>query len=189
VMATAGASEVPPGSVTTRISGRTSASAPRPSTSGQCRFLSVSTPPDARSRARCANRSAIATSGRFGTTPAYASERCRGPGRAHTLIDVASADDRVPPAVVDALLGTAVALGIALVIAAAQGGGRPPDLGAYLFAAGFGALMLLRRRAPRAVLVLTTLGLFAYYVFDYPPIGVALPVVTALFSAADAGRT
>lgn len=90
---------------------------------------------------------------------------------------------------VDALLGTAVALGIALVIAAAQGGGRPPDLGAYLFAAGFGALMLLRRRAPRAVLVLTTLGLFAYYVFDYPPIGVALPVVTALFSAADAGRT
>lgn len=49
--------------------------------------------------------------------------------------------------------------------------------------------MLLRRRAPRAVLVLTTLGLFAYYPFDYPPIGVALPVVTALFSAADAGRT
>jgi signal transduction histidine kinase len=102
---------------------------------------------------------------------------------------VTSEDERVPPAVVDALLGTAVALGIALVIAAARGGARPPDLGAYLFAAGFGALMLLRRRTPRTVLVLTTLGLFAYYVFDYPPIGVALPVVTALFSAADAGRT
>jgi signal transduction histidine kinase len=111
---------------------------------------------------------------------------------------VTSADERVPPVVVDALLGTAVALAIALVIAAAQtgnrpladlGGNQPPDLGAYLFAAGFGALMLLRRRTPRTVLVLTTLGLFAYYIFDYPPIGVALPVVTALFSASDAGRT
>jgi hypothetical protein len=102
---------------------------------------------------------------------------------------VTSADERVPPVVVDALFGTAVALGIALVIAAAQGGARPPDLGAYVFAAGFGALMLLRRRTPRVVLVLTTLGLFAYYTFEYPPIGVALPVVTALFSAADAGRT
>jgi signal transduction histidine kinase len=105
----------------------------------------------------------------------------------HTLGAVTSADERVPPVVVDALLGTAVALGIALVIAA-RGGAQPPDLGAYLFAGGFGALMLLRRRTPRTVLVVTTLGLFAYYVFEYPPIGVALPVVTALFSAADVGR-
>jgi signal transduction histidine kinase len=107
----------------------------------------------------------------------------------HTLSAVTTADQRVPPVVVDALLGTAVALAIALIIAAAYGGDRPPDLVAYLFAGGFGALMLLRRRTPRAVLVLTTLGLFAYYAFEYPPIGVALPVVTALFSAADAGRT
>jgi signal transduction histidine kinase len=105
----------------------------------------------------------------------------------HTLGAVTSADERVPPVVVDALLGTAVALGIALVIAA-RGGAKPPDFGAYLFAGGFGALMLLRRRTPRTVLVVTTLGLFAYYVFEYPPIGVALPVVTALFSAADVGR-
>ena len=79
----------------------------------------------------------------------------------------ARGDDRVPPVVVDALLGTAVALAIALIIAAAQGGNRPlaalggnqpPDLGAYLFAAGFGALMLLRRRTPRALLVLTDAG-------------------------------
>ena len=100
-----------------------------------------------------------------------------------------SADERVPPVVLDALLGTAVALAIALIIAVAQGGSRPPDLVAYLFAAGFGALMLLRRRTPRVVLVLTTLGLFAYYTFEYPPIGIALPVITALFCAADAGRT
>ncbi len=128
-------------------------------------------------------------SGRPGATPGYASERMPDRSAGPTLHVVTSADERVPPVVVDALLGTAVALGIALVIVARQGGAGPPDPGAYLFAAGFGALMLLRRRTPRTVLVLTTLGLFAYYVFDYPPIGVALPVVTALFSAADAGRT
>jgi signal transduction histidine kinase len=128
-------------------------------------------------------------SGRSGATPGYASERMPDRSTGPTLHVVTSADERVPPVVVDALLGAAVALGIALVIVARQGGAGPPDPGAYLFAAGFGALMLLRRRTPRTVLVLTTLGLFAYYVFDYPPIGVALPVVTALFSAADAGRT
>jgi signal transduction histidine kinase len=129
------------------------------------------------------------SSGRSGATPGYASERLPDRSAGPTLNVVTSAGERVPPVVVDALLGTAVALGIALVIAAAWGGARPPDLGAYLFAAGFGALVLLRRHAPRTVLVLTTLGLFAYYVFDYPPIGVALPVVAALFSAADVGRT
>lgn len=97
-------------------------------------------------------------------------------------------DERVPAVVVDALLGTAVALAIALIIAADQAGGRSsPEPAAYLFAVGFGALMLLRRRAPRTVLVLTVLGLFAYYALDHPPIGVAVPVVTALFAAADAG--
>jgi signal transduction histidine kinase len=126
--------------------------------------------------------------GRFPTTVGYVQERMPILAAGHSLSAVTSADERVPPVVVDALLGTAVALAIALIIAAAQGGHRPPDLVAYLFAGGFGALMLLRRRTPRTVLVLTTLGLFAYYTFEYPPIGVALPVVTALFSAADAGR-
>jgi signal transduction histidine kinase len=127
--------------------------------------------------------------GRFPTTMGYVQERMPGVAVGPTLSAVTSADERVPPLVVDALLGTAVALAIALIIAVGQGGSRPPDLVAYLFAGGFGALMLLRRRTPRTVLVLTTLGLFAYYTFEYPPIGVALPVVTALFSAADAGRT
>jgi signal transduction histidine kinase len=102
---------------------------------------------------------------------------------------MSAADDRVPPLVVDALLGTAVALAIALIIAADQGGGRSPDVIAYLFAVGFGALMLVRRRVPRTVLVLTVLGVFAYYALEYPPIGLALPVTTALFSAAEAGLT
>ncbi|GGA54692.1 two-component sensor histidine kinase [Pseudoclavibacter endophyticus] len=91
------------------------------------------------------------------------------------------------PWVIDALLGTAVALALALLVATGSGGAKPPDVIAYLFAAGFGALMLLRRRTPRTVLVLSVLGMFAYYTLDYPPIGVAVPVLPALFSAAEAG--
>lgn len=94
-----------------------------------------------------------------------------------------------PPWAIDALLGVAVALALALIIATSEGGVRPPDVIAYLFAAGFGALMLLRRRMPRTVLVLSVLGMFAYYTLDYPPIGVAIPVVAALFSASEAGLT
>ncbi|MGJ3509045.1 histidine kinase [Enemella sp. A6] len=94
-----------------------------------------------------------------------------------------------PPWVIDALLGTAVALTLALIIATSEGGVRPADAVAYLFAAAFGALMLLRRRMPRALLVLSVLGVFAYYALDYPPIGVAIPVLAALFSAAEAGFT
>ena len=95
--------------------------------------------------------------------------------------------EHASPRVLDALLGMAVALALALIIATGDGGSRPPDAIAYLFAAGFGALMLLRRRMPRSVLVLSVLGVFAYYTLDYPPIGVAIPVLAALFSAAQAG--
>ena len=50
-----------------------------------------------------------------------------------------------PPAwVLDLLLGIAVALVIALVISAEYGGQQGPDLLAYLFACGFGVLMLAR---------------------------------------------
>ncbi|KAA9393251.1 sensor histidine kinase [Kocuria coralli] len=85
----------------------------------------------------------------------------------------------------DALLGAAVTLALALIIATS--GSRPADALAYLFAVGFGLLILLRRRMPRTVLVLSVLGMFAYYTLDYPPIGVAVPVVAALFSASEAG--
>lgn len=95
--------------------------------------------------------------------------------------------DQASPWIVDALLGTAVALAIAIIISAEQGGERQPDAVAYVFAAGFGALMLSRRVTPRAVLVVTVLAMFVYYALGYPPIGVAAPVVAALFAAADAG--
>ena len=95
--------------------------------------------------------------------------------------------EQAPPWVVDALLGIAVSLAIAIIVAAGRGGERPADAIAYLFAAGFGGLMLLRRTMPRSVLMLSVLGMFAYYTLAYPPIGVAVPVVAALFSVAEAG--
>ncbi|MGY1644417.1 sensor histidine kinase [Geodermatophilus sp. SYSU D00703] len=87
----------------------------------------------------------------------------------------------------DLLLATAQTLTVALVIAAdLEGTGRATP-GAYLFAVGFGALALGGRRAPRLVLALTVLGVFAYYALGFPPIGIALPAVAALYRAADVG--
>lgn len=49
--------------------------------------------------------------------------------------------------------------------------------------------MLVRRHVPRLVLGLTVFGIFVYYALEFPPIGIALPAVAALYSAAEAGRT
>ncbi|MEE1617721.1 sensor histidine kinase [Brachybacterium sp. J153] len=95
---------------------------------------------------------------------------------------------RLPPRAVDLLLAVLVALALTLVILTNDRGARPADALAILFAAGFGALLLLRRSMPRTVLVLSVLAMFAYYTRDYPPIGVAVPILAALFSAAEAGR-
>jgi signal transduction histidine kinase len=94
-------------------------------------------------------------------------------------------EDHVPLWVLDLLLGIAVALVIALAISTDQGGRQGPDAIAYLFACGFGALMLVRRRFPVAVLVVTMFMLFAYYILGYPAIGMAVPVAAALYSAAE----
>lgn len=93
------------------------------------------------------------------------------------------------PRLVDVVLAVAMGAVVAVVAAAdLEGTGRAGPL-AYLFAAGFGALLLARRKAPRLVLALTVLGIFVYYVFQLPPIGIALPAVAALFSAAEQDRT
>ncbi|RJL36198.1 sensor histidine kinase [Bailinhaonella thermotolerans] len=88
----------------------------------------------------------------------------------------------------DACLGAVVSLVVAVAITADVGGERGPDLGAYLFAAGLGLLMLVRRQHPVLALVATTVGLCGYYIADYPPIGLAVPVAAALYSAAEHGR-
>lgn len=95
---------------------------------------------------------------------------------------------QVRPWLIDAAFGLGVTLVLAVVITANRGGSRDPDLAAYLWAGGLGALMLARRRYPRAVLLVTAFGLFAYYAAGYPAVGVAVPVAAALYSAAEAGR-
>lgn len=90
---------------------------------------------------------------------------------------------------IDACLGGVVTLIVAVAIAANVGGSRGPDVGAYLFAVGLGLLMLVRRSHPSLALVATAVGLSGYYIADYPPIGLAVPVAAALYSAAEQGRT
>ena len=91
--------------------------------------------------------------------------------------------------VTDVVLALAMALVVAVVIAANAYSVERTGAGAYLFAAGFGALVLLRRRAPRIMLVVTVLGVFAYYILGFAPIGMALPAVAAIYSAAEMRRT
>ncbi|MEU4408735.1 histidine kinase [Streptosporangium sp. NPDC023963] len=95
---------------------------------------------------------------------------------------------RLPPWAADALIGAGVTLIVSVVISAGQGGRQGPDAIAHLWAVGLGALMLVRRRHPVAVLAVTALGLFAYYAAGHPAVGLAVPVAAALFSAAEFGR-
>jgi signal transduction histidine kinase len=81
--------------------------------------------------------------------------------------------------------GQAIAVALIIAIGSQDGGG---DFGAYLFAAGFGALLLVRSRLPVAVLITAVLLVFTYYAAGYPPIGMAMPVVGAFYSAAERGR-
>ncbi|MFI7514372.1 sensor histidine kinase [Micromonospora echinofusca] len=90
--------------------------------------------------------------------------------------------------VLDLVIGAAVSIVVAAAITANVGGDRGRDVPAYLFAVGLGALVLLRRRAPAIVLVVSAAGLVAYYVAGYPPVGLALPLAAALYSAAEAGQ-
>lgn len=89
---------------------------------------------------------------------------------------------------IDAALGVTTSLFVAVTIAIDLGGNRAPDAMAYLFAVCLGALMFVRRQFPVLALAATAAGLLAYYVAGYPPIGLALPVAAALYSAAEAGK-
>ena len=94
---------------------------------------------------------------------------------------------RLDERLADAALAVAVALVIALVIATDPSAG--PPLEAIASAAAFGALLLARRRVPVIVLIATILLIFAYYAAGFPPIGMVLPAVGALYSVAERDRT
>jgi signal transduction histidine kinase len=92
------------------------------------------------------------------------------------------------PAVVDGLLGYAVAMAVGVAVFTSSPGRFAESWPAYAFALGFGLILLIRRRHPVLVLVLTSLGICVYYTLDYPPIGLAVPIAAALFSVAEAGH-
>ncbi len=77
---------------------------------------------------------------------------------------------------------------VSLFIAADIGGDGTADGWAYLWAVGLGGLMLVRRRYPVLVVILSAVAVIAYHALGYPPIGIAVPLATAVFSAAEAGR-
>jgi signal transduction histidine kinase len=94
----------------------------------------------------------------------------------------------VSPWVIDLLVAFGQAVVVALVVAIGAREQMFQHPGPYLFAAGFGLLLLLRHRLPVTVVVVSVLAVFVYYAVGYPPIGMALPVVGALYSAAERGR-
>lgn len=94
----------------------------------------------------------------------------------------------VPPWLLTCLLGAGQAAAVALIVVIGTPGIARQDYGAFLFAAGFGALLLLRHTFPVAMLVVSVLAVFTYYAADYPPIGMAVPVVGAFYAAAERGR-
>lgn len=97
-------------------------------------------------------------------------------------------ETEVPRWLLTVLLGAGQAIAVALIVVMGSPGIASQDYGAFLFAAAFGALLLLRTEFPAAVLMLSILGVFVYYAADYPPIGMAVPVVGAFYAAAERGR-
>jgi signal transduction histidine kinase len=95
---------------------------------------------------------------------------------------------RVPTPVVDAAVVAIVAVANAIAIGAEpETGARKPDALAYLLGMAIAAPLLVRRRWPLGVLLASAAALLIYYALDYPPIGLAVPLGVALFTAAAAG--
>lgn len=86
-----------------------------------------------------------------------------------------------------ALAVTAAALSSAQLTESAEDATPVGWLG-WLLAPALAAVLLLRRRLPVVVLVVSIVLVLAYYVSGRPPIGLELPLVAAFFSAALEGR-
>lgn len=89
---------------------------------------------------------------------------------------------------IDQFLCVGVMVTLALIVSSDQGEAGPINRLAYLWAVGLGLLMLVRRRHPMLVLLVTVVGFFAYYAAGFPAIGVAVPIAAALYSAAEMGH-
>jgi signal transduction histidine kinase len=67
-------------------------------------------------------------------------------------------------------------------------GDRPVDAFAWLLPVTLGALMLVRRRWPVTVMLVSGGLLLGYYMLRYPPVGLELPMAAAFYTVAEAGR-
>jgi class 3 adenylate cyclase len=95
---------------------------------------------------------------------------------------------RVPAPVVDAGLAVALAAAVTVAIGVGPEQGRQPDAAAYSLGPVLGALSLLRRRWPLAVLAASAAALFFYNQFSYPGLFSAVPLSVALATAWAAGH-
>ncbi len=96
---------------------------------------------------------------------------------------------RRPPApAVDAGLALVLAVAVSVAITVGPSQGRSPDAFAYLLGPVLGALALLRRRWPLAVLLASAAAVSVYNQFDYPGLFSAVPLSVALATAWAAGH-
>jgi class 3 adenylate cyclase len=95
---------------------------------------------------------------------------------------------RVPTPLVDVGLAVALTVAVAVAITVAPEQGEEPDALAYALAPTIGALSLLRRRWPLAVLLASAAALVLYNQFDYPGLFSAVPLSAALVTTWVAGR-
>jgi class 3 adenylate cyclase len=95
---------------------------------------------------------------------------------------------RVPAPLVDVGLAVALTAAVAVAITFGPEQGRDPDALAYALAPVLGALSLLRRRWPLAVLLASAAALVLYNQPEYPGLFSAVPLSVALATAWAAGR-
>ena len=94
----------------------------------------------------------------------------------------------LPAPVIDAGLALAVAVVITISIRVSPYPGDSPDVLAYTLGLTIAALVLVRRRWPVAVLLVSAATVQVYYLLDYPGIRPAVPLAVALATAWAAGH-
>jgi class 3 adenylate cyclase len=94
---------------------------------------------------------------------------------------------RVPMPMVDTALAVALAVAITITIGVSPQPGARPDALAYALGLTIAALVLVRRRWPLAVLLLSAATVQGYYLLGYPGIFAAVPLSVALATAWAAG--
>jgi class 3 adenylate cyclase len=95
---------------------------------------------------------------------------------------------RVPGPLLDVGLALVVAVAIVVGMSVTPDSGKPPDALAYALGLTIAALVLVRRRWPVAVLVISAVALQVYYLLDYAGIRPAVPLAVALATAWAAGH-